>query len=223
MRNIFIGVFSIIFSSFAGIQNINAQPDIQAQQILEETSRMIASIHSYRCGLSTLCRLGKREERRVYNYGFQDQKLIRMEITAGNDRGATLVYRDGLVRARRGGLLSFITLTFKPSDRTVTTIRGGRVDQTDFGFIISLLLDPAKKVFWKNKDVFFGQEAEVLELLETRAVGPGEPVRGLFWIARDSKLILKYELYDKDNNLLFQQMHKDIQLNLDFSKDYFKL
>jgi outer membrane lipoprotein-sorting protein len=216
-------IFTFFSLGFTYIQQIETEEDIRAREILLEVSRRFSSVHSYRCMLSTICRRDNREERRLYNYSFQVGKLIRMEISAGKDRGATLVYRDGVVRARRSGLLSFITLTFKPSDRTVTTIRGGRVDQTDFGFIIGLMQDPSKKVFWKNKDIFLDQQADVLELLETKAVSVGEPAKGLFWIADDSKLIIKYELYDKENNLLFQQIHKDIQLNVDFPKDYFKL
>lgn len=223
MFNLLVIIVSVFFLNFLDIQQIDAQEDGQAQQILQEVSQQIFSIHSYRCVLSTICRLGNREERRIYNYAFQAPKLIRMDVIAGKDRGATLVYRNGFVRVRRGGLLSFITLTFKPSDRRVTTIRGGQIDQTDFGFIMSLLLDSTKKILWKNKDSFMGEDADVLELLETKTVNPDEPVRGLFWISHNSKLILKYELYDKNNNLLFQQIHKDIQLNIDFPEDYFKL
>lgn len=216
-------VFSIICSSITNIQQIDAQEEIQAKQILQEVSRAVSLIHNYRCQLSTICRLGDIEEKRIYNYAFQSPKFIRMEIIEGEDRGTILVYRNGFVRARRGGSLSFFTLTFKPSDKAVTALRRGQVDQTDFGFIVSLLLDPAKKVFWKNKDIFLDQEADVLELLEIKPVGSGEPVRGFFWIAQDTKLILKYELYGKDNNLLFQQIHKNIQLNINFPKNYFNL
>lgn len=216
-------VFSIISLSFTNTQQIDAQEEIQAKQILQEVSRAVSLIRNYRCQLSTICRLGDIEEKRIYNYVFQSPKFIRMEIIEGKDRGTILVYRNGFVRARRGGFLSFLTLTFKPSDKAVTTIRGGQVDQTDFGFIVSLFKNYANIVLWKKRDKFEGQECDVLELLIHDEVASAQPRKGYFWISRGTKLVLKYELYDSNELLVFQQIHRQIELNVDLPPNCFNL
>ena len=103
----------------------------------------------------------------------------------------------------------------------VTSIRGGQVDQTDLGFILSMLKAPGRGLSWQGKEELNGQTLEVIELRDENAK-PGEPQKGIFWVGQDG-FILKYELYDNDNNMVFQQCHDNIQLEVSFSPNLFKL
>lgn len=193
--------------------------EVLLQKAIRRIESRVQTLSAYKCRLSTVCVLGKTVEKRTYNYYFLRPGLIRMEIVEGKDKGAVLVYKQGIVYAKRFPL--FFTLRFKPHSRMVTTIRGGQVDQTDLGFILSILKDPGRKLSWQGKEELNGQTLEVIELREGKA-GPGEPQKGLFWVGQDG-FILKYELYDTNNNLVFRQSHDNIQPEAGFSTSLFKL
>lgn len=190
-----------------------------AQKTVAKIESKAHSLSAYKCLLSTVCVLGKIVEKRAYNYYFLKPKLIRMEIVQGNNKGTALVYKESVVYAKRFPL--FFALRFKPYDRQVTTIRGGQVDQTDLGFILSILKAPGRKLSWQGKEELNGETVEVIELREEKAEA-GQPQRGLFWVRLDG-FILKYELYDADNNLVFRQRHDNIQPEAHFSPNLFKL
>ena len=189
------------------------------QKALARIEARTQTLSAYKCRLSTVCVLGKTVEKRVYNYYFSKPGLVRMEIIAGKDKGAVLVYKHGIVYAKRFPL--FFTLRFKPQNRRVTTIRGGQVDQTDLGFILSILKAPGRGLSWQGKEELNGQTLEIIELRDEKTK-TGEPQKGLFWVRQDG-FILKYELYDADNSLVFQQCHDNIQPEISFSPGLFKL
>lgn len=225
--NIFLlSILILLILKRASLSYPISLPESSAKEILQRTIRKISTIHNYRCKLTSTSILGDISEKQVFNYYFKSPGFRRIEVIEGKDKGSILVYRDGIVRARKRGLFSFITLTFRPEDKRVTTIRRGRIDQTDFQFILSLLLEPERKIFWKKKDIFQDEAVDVLELVDTREANANsydEPVKGLFWISQESDLILKYELYNKSNNLVFRQINQDIQVNIDIPEDFFKL
>jgi len=103
----------------------------------------------------------------------------------------------------------------------VTTIRGGQVDQTDLGFILSALKGDGRRLSWKGKEELNAQTLEVIKLRDEKA-RPGEPQKGIFWVRQDG-FILKYELYDSDDNIVFRQCHDNIQLEGSFNPSLFKL
>ena len=209
-------LISVCWISTAMAQEENG---ILLQKALARIESRVQTLSAYKCRLSTVCVLGKTVEKRAYNYYFSRLGLVRMEIIEGKDKGAVLVYKQGIVYAKRFPL--FFTLRFKPQSRMVTTIRGGQLDQTDLGFILSILKGPGRKLSWQGKEELNGQILEVIELRDEKA-RPGEPQKGIFW-ARQDGFILKYELYDNDNNLVFRQGHDNIQLEVSFSPGLFKL
>lgn len=193
--------------------------EILLQKTMARIEARAQALSAYKCRLSTVCVLGKTVEKRTYNYYFSKPGLIRMEIVEGKDKGAVLVYKQGIVYAKRFPL--FFTLRFKPQSRMVTTIRGGQVDQTDLGFILSLLKNPGYKLSWQGREELSGQTLEIIELRDEKA-RPGGPQKGLFWVGQDG-FILKYELYDSANNFIFLQSHDNIQAEVSFSQNLFKL
>ena len=190
--------------------------DILLQKVISRIESKAQTLSAYKCRLSTVCVLGKTVEKRTYNYYFSKPGLVRMEIIQGKDKGAVLVYKQGIVYARR--FPWFFSLRFKPQSRMVTTIRGGQVDQTDLGFILSILKEPGRKLSWQGKEELSGQTLEIIELRDEKAK-PGEPQKGVFRVGQDG-FILKYELYDSDNNLIFLQSHDNIQPEVSFSPNF---
>lgn len=209
----------LLFVCWTPMANAQGGSEVLLQKAIGRIESRVQTLSAYKCRLSTICVLGKTVEKRTYNYYFLKPGLIRMEIVEGKDKGAVLVYKQGIVYAKRFPL--FFTLRFKPQSRMVTTIRGGQVDQTDLGFILSILKEPGRKLSWQGKEELNGQTLEIIELREGKA-GPGEPQKGLFWVGQDG-FILKYELYDTNNNLVFRQSHDNIQPEAGFSTSLFKL
>lgn len=210
---------TLLFVCCAPMAKAQEEKEILLQKALARIENRAQTLLAYKCRLSTVCVLGKTVEKRTYNYYFLRPGLIRMEIIQGKDKGAVLVYKQGIVYAKRFPL--FFTLRFKPQSRMVTTIRGGQVDQTDLGFILSILKAPGRKLSWQGKEELNGQTLEIIELRDGKA-RPTDPQKGLFWVGQDG-FILKYELYDSGNNLVFRQSHDNIQLDVSFSPSLFKL
>lgn len=193
--------------------------EILLQKAIARIEARVQALPAYKCRLSTVCVLGRNVEKRSYNYYFSRPRLVRMEIIEGKDKGAILVYKQGIVYAKRFPM--FFPLRFKPKDRMVTTIRGGQIDQTDLGFILSLLKGEGRRLSWKGKEELNGQTAEVIELRDEKAL-PTEPRKGLFWVGQDG-FILKYELYDNASGLVFRQSHENIQPQAGLNPNLFKL
>lgn len=212
-------------SGYALDENIPSVPELsdqRARSVLEAVETKLRNIQSYRCRLSTLCILDNKREERSYDYTFCRPKLIRMKILQGPDHGSTLVYREGRVVVRPGGLFSFLRQTFEPEHPRVTTIRGGRVDQTDFWFIVDLMKAETCVLRYEGQEDVLGNVADVLELTRRAASSGGDYQKGRFWVERDSGLIVKYELYDKEDKLAFRQTHEEVQFNPGLLEDFFR-
>ncbi len=186
-----------------------------AEQVVEKMERRFETISGYRCELHTISILKDLREERAFSYIFERPRSIRMRVLDGKDRGSVLIYKDGVVRGHRGGLFSWVVLTFRPSDSEVTTIRGGRVDQSDFLFIMDVLRSAVKegKLRLEGTDFLMGNEHYRLALLHH--VDPLEDgaVAGTFWVDSKNLVVSQYELYGKDSKLIYKQSHDQLELS----------
>lgn len=205
-------------------ENTPSEPafsDQRAISVLKAAEAKLLNIQSYRCKLSTLCILGNEREERTCDYAFRRPKLIRMRILQGPDRGSILVYRDGRVVVRPGGLFGFLRRSFEPGHHRVTTIRGGRVDQTDFWFILELMKTGAYVLQHEGQEIVRDNVVDVLELTRRTASADSDYQKGRFWVERDSGLVVKYELYDKEDKLAFRQIHEEVRINPNLPDEFF--
>ena len=212
-------------SGYALDRNILSGPEIsdqRARAVLETVEAKLHDVQSYRCTLSTLCILDNKREERSYEYAFHRPKSIHMKILRGPDQGSTLVYREGCVVVRPGGLFSFLRQTFEPGHPRVTTIRGGRVDQTDFWSIVDLMKTATCILRYEGQENVRGNVTDVLVLTQRTAFSSGDYQKGRFWVERDSGLIVKYELYDKEDELAFRQTHEEVQFNPGLPQYFFQ-
>lgn len=197
----------------------------RVEQVVEAIGQRLATVSAYRCQLHTLSLSGTLREERVFDYAFQRPQAIRMRVIEGKDRGSVLVYRDGKVRGHRGGLLSWITLTYEPSHPEVVTIRGGRVDQSDLLFIMDVLRHAMSEgaLRLNGMESLHGREHYRLDLLHH--VDPLEhgAEKGRFWIDQERLVVSQYELYNQEGHLIYRQTHEKLQLNVPLSEEVFKL
>lgn len=217
-------IFQLLLFVISGFLILS--PDSQAiidlrnsAQIVKAIEHKLDAVSGYQCKLYTVSISGSLKEERIIDYAFKRPQLIRMRILSGKDRGSVLIYKDGIVRGHRGGLLSWITLTFKPSDPDVTTIRGGRVDQSDFLFIMDVLRNAAKEGKLRLEDTgpLNGRERYRLTLLQHVDPLESDAAGGAFWIDPENLMVSQYELYDKDGRLIYRQIHDHLELNVSLS------
>lgn len=172
------------------------------------------STYKYRCFYHS--EFDGKVEERTYRYYFKKPKLIRMEITSGKDKGSVAVYRDGKVRAHRGGILSFIVLTFDVKDKMVCDKRGNGMDTTDWGYIIEEMeraLRDGKLKAWKGN-----LEGKDVYIMEADLGGRSDRIylsaKELIPLRREGvegKKVVSYEIY------------RDIEINVPLDEDLFKL
>lgn len=78
-------------------------------------------------------------QRRRYHVFVNQRSYIRSEIVQGDGAGSVAVWRGGsTVRAHRGGIISFITLTLSEHDPRVMDCRHNAIDASSFASIIAL-------------------------------------------------------------------------------------
>jgi outer membrane lipoprotein-sorting protein len=75
---------------------------------------------------------GDDEERNSAQCFYQAPDQFRLNVSEGRGAGATVVYKNGMLKAFKRGLLSFAKLTYKPRDKAVLSLRGGDITQTGF-------------------------------------------------------------------------------------------
>lgn len=110
----------LIFTSILGWITPKGQASsaITPQELLQQLKQSFAKLKDYQCQMTdTKYKAGKPSvESRTYY--FKKPQLIRVEITAGSDKGAVAVYNSaGKVRAHAGGILGLFTITMEPNDK----------------------------------------------------------------------------------------------------------
>lgn len=202
-----------------------AEPLHSAASVVGEVERHLETIQAYRCRLHSVSVLGAKQERRVLDYVFQRPNLIRMRVLQGPDRGSVAVYRDGRVRGHRGGLLSWIMLTYPPAHPEVTTIRGGRLDQSDALYLADVLRAAlqAGALSLDGLQTRQGRTCYQLSALGHVEALDREAGTGRFWIDREQPFMSAFELYDEAGRLIYRQAHEQLELNPVLPEETFRL
>ena len=186
------------------------------EDVLSRWKRSFDKISTYRCKCIYRSEFDGVIEERVYNYYFKKPKLIRMEITSGKDKGSVAVYKDGKVRAHKGGILSFIVLTFDVRDKMVCDRRGKGMDTTDWGYVIEEMERASKagrmKV-WRGK--LEGKEVYVME------ADLGETSDRIY-LSADTLIPLRREGLER-GKVVSYEIYKDVELNVPLDDKLFKL
>lgn len=198
---------------------------VKADSLLLHSMFAFQSLHDYQCTLVSHMTKGKKREDRVYLYKFMKPHWIYMKVIKGKVKGAEIIYNPemGKIRAHKGGILSKIKLTLKPTDKKVLSIRGHRVDKTDIGSILSAWL----KVKDRAKVVGFGGKVDdipctILEVDGLESIEWNGADRAKIYIRMDNFLPYVREEYEGDK-LVHRAIYKDIKINVGLTKDDFKM
>ncbi len=208
MRRVVALALVLMFCSwFPGVLRAQEDPKGLYQQALEAWQ----GVKDYTCVMESYNRLGDKEEYKTYEYWYLKPGYIRMKVVKGKGKGGEVFFdpKKNKVRGHKGGFFSFIVLTLNPDDKKVTSIRGVRVDQTTFGYILFQL-----------KPYVEAGECQMLEGRERKGLtctAQGQSYHGDIWkdkvVFDESMMPVVWERYGKDGTLLYRLVCKDVKLN----------
>lgn len=136
-RNLFIFVLYTIVIIF--LFATYALSDELCSSIIEQSLTKWAEVRDYQCQMYTYNRLGKIEDERVYEYKFMKPNYVYMKILKGRSKGAKVFYNPETNKVRGCKKVIFtLCRTFDPSAKKVTSIRGVKVYETSFGYILNI-------------------------------------------------------------------------------------
>jgi len=208
MRKVMALALVLVFCScFPGV--LKAQDS--AQGLYQRALEAWQGVEDYTCVMESYNRLGDKEEYKTYEYWYLKPGYIRMKVVKGKGKGGEVFFdpKRNKVRGHKGGFFSFIVLTLDPSDKKVTSIRGVRMDQTSFGYILSRL-----KPYMET-----GQCQEFTEggKKGLDCAAKGRSHHGDIWrdkVVFDERLMpVVWERYGKDGVLLYKLVCRDVRLN----------
>jgi outer membrane lipoprotein-sorting protein len=182
------------------------------------------ALNDYQCSFDSFVTDARRTQKWTYRYFFKKPDLIRMEIVAGDNKGAILIVRDGKVRAKPAGLLSILTLTLKPDDPKVIDVRKNRPDQTSWDYYLDqhlLTLDRAV-VLSSGRETLDGRSVLVYEIASRDPARTQGIAREKLWVAVPDDLPVRYEMFDAAGRLVLMAHFKDILLDQNLPDSLFK-
>ncbi len=183
----------------------------EAQGLYNQALKAQQGVKDYTCTMESYNRLGDKEEKKTYRYWYLKPGYIRMKVIEGKGKGGEVFFDPtrNKVRGHKGGFFSFIVLTLEPTDKRVVSIRGVRVDQTSFGYILDQLKPYVKAGECKEFN------SKGIKRIECSA--STKAYHGDIWKERvllDNNLMpVLWERFGKDGTLLYRLSCTDVKLN----------
>lgn len=111
-------------------------PDARA--LLGQMKQSFQSLRDYSCQTYTTSFKNGKSKLDGHKYYFKKPALIRLEVIAGEDKGAIAILNaKGKVRAKAGGILGLFTITMEPNDKRLQDKDGSRFVDSHFGGTIA--------------------------------------------------------------------------------------
>jgi outer membrane lipoprotein-sorting protein len=101
-----------------------ADEGLSAEGVMRKTDERVRRLRDYECFVDTDCRLGSKSEASSFHLWFRNPGMMRAKVLKGRDKGADVVVKDGKIRGRTGGVLKFVTVDLKPTDKRIRNLRG---------------------------------------------------------------------------------------------------
>lgn len=109
-----------------------------ARTLVGQMKQSFQSLRDYSCQTYTISFKNGKSKLDSHKYYFKKPALIRLEVTAGDDKGAVAILNaKGKVRAKAGGILGLFTITMEPDDRRLQDRDGSRFVDSHFGGTIA--------------------------------------------------------------------------------------
>jgi len=152
---------------------------------------------------------------------------VRMKIIKGDNKGAVVVYNPETkkVRAKKGGILGVVKLTFDPTNKRVVSIRGHRVDRSHFGAILDRWEDYFKRaeVNYRRVSKFEGREGYLFEAIKCDTSKYQGTYRELLWLDRKTYLPLGFEQFNEKGILIHRVIYRKTKINVGLKEEDFSL
>jgi outer membrane lipoprotein-sorting protein len=158
---------------------------------------------------------------------FRRPRLMRGEILTGAKRGSiAILCKDGKVRGRTGGILSWFTGTLSPDSSMLRCINGFPFVETDFASLANYLkykmLDKGDKSAVTNQAVKTANTPQPAFVLDMYRGAPGqEVVVKRVYVDPKSNLPVYWEDYT-DGKLYAQSFWTNLKVNQDFPDNFFR-
>ena len=183
-----------------------------------------AAIESYKDVVSYQVTLRSTTEEIKYYY--KKPGLIRIDFISPH-RGAVLVFDPFKkeVKLRPFSFLKFFVLTFSPDNGLIKSSKGHRIDESDIG----TLLREVKKLQTHGEGKVLADETISGKLAVPVSIeGQGHFIVGnvhkyLLWLDKETFLPLKASSYSLKGELIEEVVMDDLQLNPEFTDNFFEL
>lgn len=196
-----------------------AQEALTADAVMRRADARFQKLQDYECYADTECRLGERTESTGLHIWFRKPSLMRIKVIRGKNKGSEVVMdADGKIRARKGGLLKFVSVGVKANDRRLQNLRG----------------TPLTRLYWEN---FYAEYRQRTRLPGARtAVRPGagaheivltysqngKNVREIFRVASDTWTLMEGQMWE-DNTLVDSVRFRDFRFDSGLNERLFAL
>ena len=108
------------------------------------------ALKTYKATVKAHEELNGNAQDRTYILWFQKPTDVRLDVTAGDNKGSVAVYHGGdRVVGHRGGIFSLIKLNLDIHNKLAVSLRGTTIAQASFGAV----LDHMKSTKWKSSEV----------------------------------------------------------------------
>jgi len=198
-----------------------------AAELLANYEAAWAGVQDYSCTLTTAEKVGDDTEYTSYRVLYMRPGWVNYTQLEGDRKGSKATYdpNTGKVNASLGGVLGFIKVTADPTDSRVTSKRGERMDQSDFGWI----LKDWKAYLAAGKVSVTGEDTKgdiPVYRLVAKGLDPEKEngsARIVMYLRADNWLPYQTIHYDSDGNVLLKATFKDLKLNQGLKEKDFKI
>ncbi len=191
-------------------------------EIVKNMDEVFSRVNDYICIADAHYKKGWAEEDKVYKIYFKRPELVRVEVLEGDPGAVAVLRKDGKVTGHKGGLLSWIKLTVNIDHPLATTIRGNRMNQGHFGYMIKMMkkILASEEAHVLGEEEIDGQKVYVMEILHEKP--RKDLTRELIYVDKNTWLLKKILGYEGRREVV-NVTYRDIVLNPGLKDELFRM
>lgn len=197
----------------------------EVEETVQAMQNVMSAVNCYQARMTYHQVKGAKTEDRTVEFAYKRPGWIRNQITRGKDAGTIAVYDPykDKIYARLPWLP--LPVTFEPGDARALTLRGERMYDTHLFVLLKRIewFRSHGEIRFVREDTFGGKRCRVLEF---STASPGE-IRGvareLCWFDVSTSLPVRLESYDCQGRELQWLVLRNIRLNPELPRNYFKV
>lgn len=181
--------------------------DLTAEQIAEEYKQKTANIEDYSATVYTTMYMGEQKMTTVTSIAQKlPDKMKVATLQAEQGEGTTIVSNGETM------------WTYYPNQNLVTSMKVESIEnnydpsQMDYANMIQNLMDK-NDITFDGVDSIDGRSCYVIHMNPNDDTEFGFNVDIKAWIDKETQMMLKYEFYDEDGNLMMVSEYKDLEVN----------